>query len=216
MKMEKRYCCICGQELMEFGNNPEPYLSGKDRPDGTYNQCCSACDSAFVIPNRVNGYPANKEVHVAYIDALHNVAEFLEAGANEVLNIPDIDATHYVCTEGIRRLQAILDAKEKGIMPEFLREAMFVEPDVEEAETDIESTWDPIMNAIYEACKASAEEAFAKGMDAGAEIIEYHPDSDKMKEYKQAFWDDVKGDVLKNSRAAGKIIAETLHTHGMV
>lgn len=131
MKMEKRYCCICGQELMEFGNNPEPYLSGKDRPDGTYNQCCSACDSAFVIPNRVNGYPANKGVHIAYMDALHNVAEFLEGGITACLTT-EHDHTYYTCTEGIRRLQAILDAKEKGVMPEFLRESLFEEPDVED------------------------------------------------------------------------------------
>lgn len=130
MKIEKRYCCICGEELTEFGNNPEPYLTNKDRPDGTYNQCCSACNSFVVIPSRLKGYPANKDVHVAYTDALHNVAEFLEAGVYEILNAAKIDHTYYACTEGIRRLQAILDAKEKGVMPEFLRESMFIEPDV--------------------------------------------------------------------------------------
>lgn len=36
-------CCLCGQVVEEFGNNPEPIMSGK---------CCDACNLEYVIPVR--------------------------------------------------------------------------------------------------------------------------------------------------------------------
>lgn len=42
---KKEVCCICGEELDGYGNNPEPYKqSGK---------CCDACNLKFVIPARL-------------------------------------------------------------------------------------------------------------------------------------------------------------------
>lgn len=42
---KKEVCCICGEELEGYGNNPEPYKqSGK---------CCDACNLKFVIPARL-------------------------------------------------------------------------------------------------------------------------------------------------------------------
>lgn len=42
---KEEVCCICGEELDGYGNNPEPYKqSGK---------CCDACNIKFVIPARL-------------------------------------------------------------------------------------------------------------------------------------------------------------------
>lgn len=37
-------CCICGEEIIGYGNNAEPYASGR---------CCDACNIKFVIPARI-------------------------------------------------------------------------------------------------------------------------------------------------------------------
>ena len=39
-------CCICGEPLNGYGNNPAPYIK-----DG---RCCDACNSKFVIPARID------------------------------------------------------------------------------------------------------------------------------------------------------------------
>ena len=45
---KKEVCCICGEELDGYGNNPEPYKqSGK---------CCDACNLKFVIPARLEEF----------------------------------------------------------------------------------------------------------------------------------------------------------------
>jgi hypothetical protein len=45
---KKEVCCICGEELDGYGNNPEPYKqSGK---------CCDACNIKFVIPARLEEF----------------------------------------------------------------------------------------------------------------------------------------------------------------
>lgn len=37
-------CCICGEEIIGYGNNAEPYKDGR---------CCEACNAKFVIPARI-------------------------------------------------------------------------------------------------------------------------------------------------------------------
>lgn len=45
---KKEVCCICGEDLDGYGNNPEPYKqSGK---------CCDACNIKFVIPARLEEF----------------------------------------------------------------------------------------------------------------------------------------------------------------
>lgn len=45
---KKQTCCICGEELEGYGNNPAPY-----RDSGV---CCDACNAKFVIPARLDEY----------------------------------------------------------------------------------------------------------------------------------------------------------------
>lgn len=42
---KKEVCCICGEELDGYGNNPEPYKQK--------GKCCDACNIKFVIPARL-------------------------------------------------------------------------------------------------------------------------------------------------------------------
>lgn len=44
------YCCICGEPLEGYGNNPEPYMSADE------GDCCDGCNLKFVIPARLNYY----------------------------------------------------------------------------------------------------------------------------------------------------------------
>lgn len=44
--VSKHTCCICGEEFVGYGNNPEPY-----KKDGV---CCDACNIKFVIPARLD------------------------------------------------------------------------------------------------------------------------------------------------------------------
>jgi hypothetical protein len=41
------FCCICGEPIEGYGNNPEPYMSADD------GRCCDACNIRFVIPARM-------------------------------------------------------------------------------------------------------------------------------------------------------------------
>ena len=41
-------CCICGEEIDGYGNNPEPYMSAEN------GRCCDACNLHFVIPARLS------------------------------------------------------------------------------------------------------------------------------------------------------------------
>lgn len=40
-------CCICGEKIDGYGNNPEPYISAEN------GHCCDACNTKFVIPARL-------------------------------------------------------------------------------------------------------------------------------------------------------------------
>lgn len=47
-KVTKGTCCICGEEIEGYGNNPEPYTSAENG-----ERCCDACNLKFVIPARL-------------------------------------------------------------------------------------------------------------------------------------------------------------------
>lgn len=44
----QNFCCICGEPLEGYGNNPEPFM------DADEGQCCDACNLKFVIPLRID------------------------------------------------------------------------------------------------------------------------------------------------------------------
>jgi hypothetical protein len=44
---KENFCCICGEPIEGYGNNPEPYRSVED------GQCCDGCNLKFVIPARL-------------------------------------------------------------------------------------------------------------------------------------------------------------------
>lgn len=46
------HCCICGEEIVGYGNNAEPYKSGR---------CCDACNLKFVIPARMEEIKGNEK-----------------------------------------------------------------------------------------------------------------------------------------------------------
>lgn len=41
-------CCICGEPIEGYGNNPEPFRSAAD------GQCCDGCNLKFVVPMRLD------------------------------------------------------------------------------------------------------------------------------------------------------------------
>lgn len=45
---KQHYCCICGEPLDDYGNNPEPYMSADK------GQCCDGCNLKFVVPLRMD------------------------------------------------------------------------------------------------------------------------------------------------------------------
>lgn len=45
---KETFCCICGEHVEGYGNNPEPFMSAED------GRCCDACNLKFVIPTRLN------------------------------------------------------------------------------------------------------------------------------------------------------------------
>ena len=48
---DEQKCCICGEPLDGYGNNPEPY-----KLDG---RCCNGCNLKFVIPMRIDQMRGN-------------------------------------------------------------------------------------------------------------------------------------------------------------
>lgn len=44
---KERYCCICGEPIEGYGNNPEPYRSADE------GQACDGCNLKFVVPMRL-------------------------------------------------------------------------------------------------------------------------------------------------------------------
>ena len=45
---KEHYCCICGEPIEGYGNNPEPYMSADS------GSCCDGCNLKFVIPMRLD------------------------------------------------------------------------------------------------------------------------------------------------------------------
>ena len=50
---KKEICCICGEEIDGYGNNPEPY-----KHEG---RCCDSCNAKFVIPARLAALETKEE-----------------------------------------------------------------------------------------------------------------------------------------------------------
>ena len=44
---KENFCCICGEPIEGYGNNPEPFMSSDS------GQCCDGCNLKFVIPMRL-------------------------------------------------------------------------------------------------------------------------------------------------------------------
>lgn len=44
---KENFCCICGEPIEGYGNNPEPFMSADN------GQCCDGCNLKFVIPARL-------------------------------------------------------------------------------------------------------------------------------------------------------------------
>lgn len=47
---KESFCCICGEPLEGYGNNPEPYMSYDE------GRCCDGCNLKFVIPSRLTDW----------------------------------------------------------------------------------------------------------------------------------------------------------------
>ena len=45
---KENFCCICGEPIEGYGNNPEPYMSADE------GRCCDGCNIKFVIPMRLD------------------------------------------------------------------------------------------------------------------------------------------------------------------
>lgn len=45
--MEKIKCCLCGEEITDFGNNPWPLVEDENA------RCCDCCNETKVIPARI-------------------------------------------------------------------------------------------------------------------------------------------------------------------
>lgn len=50
-------CCICGEELEGYGNNPKPYKQAKQG-----ERCCDACNFKFVIPARIEQMQDKRDI----------------------------------------------------------------------------------------------------------------------------------------------------------
>ena len=47
-KIKDDICCICGEKIEGYGNNPEPYMSAEA------GHCCDLCNQKFVVPARLD------------------------------------------------------------------------------------------------------------------------------------------------------------------
>lgn len=45
---KENFCCICGEPIEGYGNNPEPFMSADN------GQCCDGCNLKFVVPMRLD------------------------------------------------------------------------------------------------------------------------------------------------------------------
>lgn len=62
-------CCICGNTLEGYGNNPDGAVWKKDDGEieiGKFksdDRCCDNCNSTFVIPGRIYLLQQNKKIY---------------------------------------------------------------------------------------------------------------------------------------------------------
>lgn len=62
--MKKVYCCICGKEIIGYGNNPDGAAWKTEDGQieiyegGPKDRCCDECNTNYVIPGRL--YLMNK------------------------------------------------------------------------------------------------------------------------------------------------------------
>ena len=56
-------CCICGEEIKEYGNNPYGALDEKGNPINwkSEDECCDKCNMQYVIPGRLLMIRRNKK-----------------------------------------------------------------------------------------------------------------------------------------------------------
>lgn len=54
-------CCLCGEEVREFGNNPFPLKRKHPFPNGS-GRCCDRCNASYVVPIRLILWPNDFEV----------------------------------------------------------------------------------------------------------------------------------------------------------
>jgi hypothetical protein len=47
--MEKFKCCLCGEEVEGYGNDPSPIPTENEN-----DECCDVCNLTKVIPTRIN------------------------------------------------------------------------------------------------------------------------------------------------------------------
>lgn len=47
VEAKENFCCICGEPIEGYGNNPEPFMAAHS------GQCCDGCNLKFVIPMRL-------------------------------------------------------------------------------------------------------------------------------------------------------------------
>lgn len=50
---KEKFCCICGELIVGYGNNPEPVRPASDGP------CCDSCNIKFVVPARLDEFDYN-------------------------------------------------------------------------------------------------------------------------------------------------------------
>ena len=47
--MEKFKCCLCGEEVEGYGNDPSPIQTQNEN-----DECCDECNLAIVVPTRMD------------------------------------------------------------------------------------------------------------------------------------------------------------------
>lgn len=58
-KLVDNICCICGEKIEGYGNNPEPYMTAEKG-----EKCCDACNLHYVIPARLDQLDTNEEIYL--------------------------------------------------------------------------------------------------------------------------------------------------------
>lgn len=54
---KKKMCCICGKEIVGWGNNPWPVVKEEDA------ECCDECNDTKVIPARIKNLYKGRNIN---------------------------------------------------------------------------------------------------------------------------------------------------------